>query len=174
MRLNQLPTHFSHSDWSMFKTFWTHQPLLQVSKNVDFSFYFLRTGRKRSHSVPSEDYTTDDSSNRCFKFSKMQLFEPIALSCWRVIRLRRLVFLTSWETTSKQMVVNPRFITCHDVIDVFRSTAIVVLEHFFRPIDTILFWAIDKLCGIQCEQIFFTVKCSCNIECMYAGPTNEA
>ena len=42
--------------------------------------------------------------------------------------------------------VNPQFITCHDVIDVFRSTAIVFLEHFFRPIDTSLFWAIDKLC----------------------------
>ena len=58
--------------------------------------------------------------------------------------------------------------TCHDVIDVFRSTAIVFLEHFFRPIDTSLFffWAIDKLWGIQRKQIFLTVKCSCNIECM--------
>ena len=27
--------------------------------------------------------------------------------------------------------VNPRFSICHDVIDVFRSTAIVFLEHFF-------------------------------------------
>ena len=26
------------------------------------------------------------------------------------------------------------------------------------------FWAIDKLCGIQRQQIFLTVKCSCNIE----------
>ena len=34
--------------------------------------------------------------------------------------------------------VNPRFITCHHVIDVFRSTAIF-LEHFFRLIDTSLF-----------------------------------
>ena len=35
--------------------------------------------------------------------------------------------------------VNPRFIICHDVIDVFRSTAIIFLEHFFRPVDTSLF-----------------------------------
>ena len=63
--------------------------------------------------------------------------------------------------------VNLRFITCHDIIDVFRSTAIVFLEHFFRPIDTSLFFrAIDKLFGIQREQIFLTVKFSCNIECM--------
>ena len=62
--------------------------------------------------------------------------------------------------------VNPRFITCHDVINVFRSIANVFLEHFFRPIDTNLLWAIDKLCRIQYEQIFLTVKCSCNIKCM--------
>ena len=56
-------------------TFWTHQPLLQMLKNVDLLFYFLRTGIKKSHS--SQDYTADDSSNRCFKCSKMQLFEPM-------------------------------------------------------------------------------------------------
>ena len=43
--------------------------------NVGLSFNFLRTGIKRSHSVPSQDYTADDSSNRCFGCSKMQLFE---------------------------------------------------------------------------------------------------
>ena len=35
--------------------------------------------------------------------------------------------------------INPRFITCHDSIGVCRSTTIVFLEHFFRPIDTSLF-----------------------------------
>ena len=115
----------------------------------------------------------------------MQLFEPIYESSHS-----RLVFLISWKTTGKQMVVtvlrcssgigllyvpffrkktgyhlletascasnfcgiwlilkqaytrllftfglirvNSQFITCHDVIDVFRSTAIVFLEHVFR------------------------------------------
>ena len=38
--------------------------------------------------------------------------------------------------TFKLIRVNPRFITCHHVIEVFRSTAIMFLEHFFRPIDT--------------------------------------
>ena len=141
----------------------------------------------------------------------------LALSWWRVIRLRRLAFLIPWKTTGKQMVVyhseftvllcscstiatcpvfaktqaiiclevlraratfvgfgsswntarvNPRFINCHDVKDVFRSTAIVFLEHFFRPIGTRIFWAVDKLCGIQREQIFLTVKCLCTIECI--------
>ena len=77
IHLNQLSKHFCHCDWGISKhAFWTHQALLQMSKNVDLSFYFLRTGIKRSHSVPSQDYTADDSSNRCFECSKMQLFEP--------------------------------------------------------------------------------------------------
>ena len=125
----------------------------------------------------------------------------LTLSWWRVIRLRRLVFLISCKATGKQMIVyhseltvlhcssgtiaicpvfpkklaiiflgsascasnfcwiwpilkdphsrllftfglirlNPQFIICHDVIDVFRSTAIVFLEHFFPPIDMNLF-----------------------------------
>ena len=56
-------------------TFWTHQSLLQVAKNVDFSFYFLHTGIKRTHSMPSQDYTANDSLNRCFDCSKMLVFE---------------------------------------------------------------------------------------------------
>ena len=63
--------------------------------------------------------------------------------------------------------VNPRLITYHNVIDVFRSTAIVFLEDFFRPIDTSLFFARLTSCvRSNVNQFFFTVKCSCNIECM--------
>ena len=54
--------------------------------------------------------------------------------CWIWLILKhpysRLLF------TLRLIRVNPRFIACHDVIDMFRSTAIVFLEHFFRPIDT--------------------------------------
>ena len=38
-------------------------------------------------------------------------------------------------------------------------------KHFCHS-DWLIFWAIDKLCGIQREQIFLIVKCTCNIECM--------
>ena len=54
--------------------------LLQVSKNVNLPFYFLRTGIKISHSMPSQNFTSDGSSNLCFKCSKMQLFEPMCES----------------------------------------------------------------------------------------------
>lgn len=60
--------------------FWKHQPLHQRSKNLDPSVCFSRKGIKRSHSVRSKDYTVDDSSNRCFGCSKLQLFEPICES----------------------------------------------------------------------------------------------
>ena len=70
MRLNQLSKHFCHSDWGISKTcILNASPLLQVSKNIDLFFFCLRTGIKRSHSVPSQDYMADDSSNRCFKCS---------------------------------------------------------------------------------------------------------
>lgn len=44
---------------------------------------------------------------------------------------------------------------CHS----FRRTAIVFLEQFLRPIDQAFFWAIEKFCRIQREQMFLTVKC---------------
>ena len=52
--------------------------------------------------------------------------------------------------------VNSWFITCHDFIKAFRSAAIVFLWSISFPQSTrAFFWAIGKLCGIQCEQIFF-------------------
>ena len=45
--------------------------------------------------------------------------------------------------------VNPRFITYHDVIDVFRSVS-------FHQSMRAFFWAFDKLCEIQREQILLT------------------
>ena len=151
----------------------------------------------------------------------------LALSWWRVIRLRRLVFLISWKTTGKQMVVyhskltvlrcssgtiaacpvfpkkqvnrwlevlcaratfvgfgsswnahtgpypyglirvNLRFITCHDVIDLFRSTAIVFLEHFFRPIDTRLFLSDWQIVWHPMRRKFFDSQMFMRyIECM--------
>ena len=49
--------------------------------------------------MPSQDYTADDSSNRCFECSKMQLLEQMCESG------RRLLFPISWKTNGKQMIV---------------------------------------------------------------------
>ena len=162
--------------------------------------------------MPSQDYMTDDSSNRCFECSKMQLFEPMCESSdcpgeeWSVfgdwflgrqlasnwlcttqnwlfcvvlsIWLRHVQFFRknrpscAWKSFVREHLLlvlayleTPiRLLSTFGLIDVFRSTVIVFLEHFSRPIDTSLFLTIDKLCGIQREQIFLTVKSSCNIE----------
>ena len=60
--------------------FWTHQPLLLVSKNVDLSFYFLRTGNKRRQVL-----------SRCVSVVWADVcVRACIVSWWRVIRLRRL------------------------------------------------------------------------------------
>ena len=46
-------------------------------KTLTSHFTFYISGINRSHSVPSQDYTADDLSNRCFESSKMQLFKPM-------------------------------------------------------------------------------------------------
>lgn len=60
--------------------------------------------------------------------------------CWIRLILKnpysRLLFLF------RLIRVNPLFITCHDVINLFRSTAIDFFLHFFRPIDTSLFLSV--------------------------------
>ena len=107
MRLNQMSKHFCYSDWSISEiAFLKYQLLLQVSKNVDPSFYFLRTGINRSHSVTSQNYTTDDSSIDALSAQKCScLSRCVRARIVVVIRLRRLIFLITWKTTGKQIVV---------------------------------------------------------------------
>ena len=58
---------------------WMHQSVLQMSKNVDLLFNLIPTGIT-SHSVSSQDYMGDESSNRSFECSKMHAFEPMCES----------------------------------------------------------------------------------------------
>ena len=145
-----------------------------------------------------------------------------------MIRLRRLVFLISWKTVGKQMVVyhskltilrwsrgtnatcpvflkkqaiiclevlsaratfvgfgssrNTRTVDCCLLRVQTRKSTIHHLSLYYRRVskhrdrifkaflstnrNETFFGAIDKFCGIQREQIFLTIKCSCNIECM--------
>ena len=73
--------HFCHSDCGISKTCILNASTASSSVEKRWPLIlFLRTGIKRSHSVPSQDYTADDSSNRCFKCSKIQFFEPMCES----------------------------------------------------------------------------------------------
>ena len=84
--------------------------------------------------------------------------------CWIWLILKRSYSRRLF--TFRLIRLNPRFITYHYVPDVFRRTAIIFFEQFLLSIDRILFWAVNKLYRILRQQIFFTVKYSCNIECM--------
>ena len=55
------------------------------------------------------------------------------------------------------------FVSYDDLINVSWSTAIVVFQHFFRPIDMSLFWAIA---GSNENKSFSACSSCCNIECM--------
>ena len=100
--------------------------LLQVSKNVGLSFYFLHTGIKRSPSVPNQDHKTDDSSNRCFKCSKMQLFEPMCESShcrgeeWSVLGGWFSWFL-GWQLSNKWLCTTQNWLLRH--VQFFRKNS---------------------------------------------------
>ena len=62
--------------------------------------------------------------------------------------------------------VNPLFVTCRDVMDVFEAPRSYFWSISFDQLTRAFLWRIGKLSGIQREQICLTVKFSCNIECM--------
>ena len=72
--------HFCQSDWSISKTWILNASTASSGVEKRWLLIFLSTGIKRSHSVPTQDYTADDLSNRCFECSKMELLEPMCES----------------------------------------------------------------------------------------------
>ena len=82
MRLNQLSKHFCHSDWGISKTCILNASTasLGVKKRWPLILFFTYGNKKKSFGVRSQDSTADDSSNRCFECSKMQMFEPMCES----------------------------------------------------------------------------------------------
>ena len=120
--------------------FWTLQQHLLATSIVDHAFFSWCVGIKRSHGV----------------LSQASLASHYGAGLSRCVRAR-------WTMIRRQSFV---FRIINDLINVFGSIAIVFFQHFFTPTDTNLFWAFVKLCGIQRQQIFFTAKCSGNVECM--------
>ena len=98
-----------------------HQPFLQVSKNVDLFFYLLGTGIKRSHSVPRQDYTANDSSIRCFECSKMQSFELLceSLQC----RSEELFVFGGWFSCCLERQLASKCLVYHSELTVLRCSS---------------------------------------------------
>ena len=89
MPFDQLSKHFSHFDWGISKTWIPNAST--ASSGAKSAIY----GERLIKSIFWVLKNTVVWANVC----------ELALSWWRVIRLRRLVFLISWKTTGKQMVV---------------------------------------------------------------------
>ena len=54
----------------------------------------------------------------------------------------------------------------HSELTVLRCSSGTIAACPVFPKKRDFFWVIEKLCGIQREEIFLTVKYSCNIECL--------
>ena len=95
------------------------------------SFYFLRTAIKRSHSMPSQDYTADDSLNRYFECSKMQLFEPMCESSH--CRVEELSEFGGWFSSFIGRPLTNKCL-CSNQNWLFKVVLVVRLRHvqFFR------------------------------------------
>ena len=139
------------------------------SSAVGFSD-FLEDNWKTNGGVPLRFYCSV-----LFKWCDCDMF-PKKKTIWHllwVLRARaRHGFGSSWNTQTvdfcllKSMILHlsrcHRHVSkhCNRIFEAFLQTS----RH--GP----FFWAIDKLYGIQREQIFLTIKCSCNIECMLVPP----
>ena len=103
MRLNQLLKHFCHCDWGISKTCILNASSASsgVEKCWSLILFFMyeviwcqvRTTRRTTHQI---DVLSPQKCS-CFLADVWEL----ALSWWRVSRLRRLIFLISWKTTGK-------------------------------------------------------------------------
>ena len=111
MRLNQLSKHFCHSDWGISKTCILNASTASsgVEKRWPLILYTLYYGNKKKlFGGKSRLYCGWLIKSMFWVLENAVVCADVwelALSWWKVIPLRRLVFLISWKTTGKQMVV---------------------------------------------------------------------
>ena len=110
MSLNQLLKHFWHSDWDIFKTCFLNATTasLGIEKRWPLILFLTYGNRKKSFGAKSGLYGGWLFKSMFWVLKNAIIWADVwehALLWWRVIRLRRLVFLISWKTTGKQMVV---------------------------------------------------------------------
>ena len=110
MRLNQLSKHFFHSNWGISKPCILNASSASsgVEKRWPHILFFTCGNKKKSFDSKSGLYGGWLIKSMLWVLKNAVVWADVwelALSWWRVIRLRRLVFLISWKTTGKQLVV---------------------------------------------------------------------
>ena len=127
--LNQLSKHFCHSDWGISKTCILNASIASsgVKKRWPLILAFgAKSGLYGGWLINSLYWVLKN----VVVWADMW---DLALSWWRVIRLRLLVFLISWKTTGKEMVVY------HSELTVLRcSSGTIVTCSVFMKKQTII------------------------------------
>ena len=117
MCLNQLSKHFCHSDWGISKTCILNASTASsgVVKRWHLILFFTYGNKKKLFGAESGLYGGWLIQSVFWVLKNAVVWADVwelVLPWWRVIRLRWLVFLISWKTTGKQMVVLVHRINC--------------------------------------------------------------
>ena len=109
MRLNQLSKHFCHSDWGISKTCILNASTAStgVEKRWAPILFFTYGNKKKSFGANLGSYGKWLIKSMFWLLKNAVVWANVwvlAMS-WIVIHPRRLVFLISWKTTGKQIVV---------------------------------------------------------------------
>ena len=159
MRLNQLSKHFCYSDWGISKTGLLNASTASsgVEKRWPLILFFTYGNKKKSLGAKS-GYTADDSSNRCFECSKMQLLEPMCESSqcrgeeWSVLGSWFSWFLerqlaNKWLCTARNWLFFVVLVVRLRHVQFFRKKqTIICLEVLGEPTTSILFGSSWLMC----------------------------
>jgi len=132
MRLNQFSKQFFHSEWGNSKTCVLNASTASsgVEKRWPRNLFLMCGNKKKSLGAKSGLYGGWPINSMFSVLKKSLVWADVwelALSWWKMIRLRRLVFLISPNTSGKQMVVY------HSELTVRRSCkGTVVDDHLYR------------------------------------------
>ena len=110
MLLNQLSKNFCHSEWAIFKTCILNASKASwgIEKRWPLILFFTYKNKKMSFGAKSGLYGGWLIKSMFWLLKNAVVWADmweLALSWWRVIRLRWSIFLISWKTTGKQMIV---------------------------------------------------------------------
>ena len=141
-----------------------------MTHQIDFLSAQKCSCLSRCERAPIVVVKSDPSSAVVLVFPKNR--RSFAWKCF--VREQFLLVLAHLETPIQSNVVYFRAHMCKSTIHHLSRCHRGVSKHrdcIFRAFPSSnrhksFFWAIDKLCEIQREQIFLTFKCSCNIQCM--------
>ena len=139
MRLNQLSKRFCHSDWVISKTCILNASTAStdVEKRWALIWFFTYGNKKKLFGAKSGLYGGWLIKSMFWVLKNAVVWANVwelALSWWRVIRLRRLVLPNSWKATGKQ-----KFVYHVELADLRCSSGMIAICPVFQKKQTIIY-----------------------------------